>query len=91
MIDLYAIINDDHVMETYVRNSRSRREMEALLRHAVKIVKQGDSKVIKGTRIGNYQLYYFRQASFIFVLGTQVEGRVSRMHNYLRVVADIFY
>lgn len=25
MIELYAIINDDHIMEIYVRNSRSRR------------------------------------------------------------------
>lgn len=36
-------------------------------------------------------MYYFRQASFIFMLATQLQTRVPRMQTYLRVVADIFY
>lgn len=65
--------------------------MEALAKHALRMAKQGDSKVIKSTTISNYYVYYFRQASFIFMLATRLEGRTNHMQNYLRVVADIFY
>lgn len=42
-------------------------------------------------KIGNYVVYYFQQASFIFLLATKIETRVQRMQNYLRVIAEIFY
>lgn len=47
MIDLYAIINEGHKMELYVRDGKSRKEMESLLNHILKKISANSSKIIK--------------------------------------------
>lgn len=72
--------------------------MESLLGLILKKIAKSSSKVIKSQIISSYHVFYFRQASFIFILATQSASvhtpynqKSERMQNYLRVVADIFY
>lgn len=71
VVDLYAIINEGQPMEMYVRDGKSRKDMESLLNHILKKIQNLSSKIIRTMTIHTYSIYYFGQASFIFILATE--------------------
>lgn len=91
MIVLYTILQDNNTLQSYTHPNRSADEYSQIVKQTLRHSKDNGSKIINVLNVGPYFVYYFKQDSFTFILACFSNKRSNKMHNYLRIVADIFY
>ena len=72
MVEVYAIMNGEVTIEMFVAEAGERRSMEALVKHIYRKIKEGSSQLVQKMQMESYQVYYFWQDQFLFMLATRI-------------------
>lgn len=70
MIDYYIIVDNTTPIETYIRSGKSLNQVDIIVKLIRRQSQKVESKIVKQMKIGQYEVYYFKQETFTFVLVT---------------------
>jgi hypothetical protein len=70
MIDYYIIVDNTTPIETYIRSGKSLNQVDIIVKLIRRQSQKAESKIVKQMKIGQYEVYYFKQETFTFVLVT---------------------